>query len=85
LNYDYSDKVTFKSSKLRLVTDKDERLFVRKNVRTDGALAEKLRSVSCPYIVKLIEFGEDEDGAYVIEEYVEGVTAAERTFTRKQA
>lgn len=85
MNYEYSDKITFKSSKLRLVTDKEGRLFVRKNVRADADLTEKLKSISCPYIVKFMEFGEDEDGAYIIEEYVKGVTAAERTFTRKQA
>ncbi len=85
MNYEYSDKVTFKSSKLRLVTDKEGRLFVRKNVRIDADLAEKLSSISCPYIVNFMGFGEDEDGAYVIEEYVDGVTAAERAFTQKQA
>ena len=63
--------------------DKDGRLFVRKNAQIDAELAEKLKNISSPYIVKFVEFGED--GAYVIEEYIDGVTAAEQTLTRKQA
>ncbi|MBD5112470.1 MAG: serine/threonine protein kinase [Ruminococcaceae bacterium] len=85
MDYEYVESVNFKSTKIRLVSDKNGRLFVRKNVRVDRLLAEKLKGISSPYIVKFIEFGEDNDGAYVIEEYVEGVTAAERSFTKKQA
>lgn len=85
MDYEYVESVNFKSTKIRLVSDKNGRLFVRKNVRVDRLLAEKLTGISSPYIVKFIEFGEDNDGAYVIEEYVEGVTAAERSFTKKQA
>lgn len=85
LDYEYVDSVKFNSQKLRLVSDSGGRLFVRKSVRVDARLAEKLKGISCPYIVKLVEFGEDSDGAYVIEEYVRGETAAERSFTQKQA
>lgn len=85
MDYENVESVNFKSTKIRPVSDKNGRLFVRKNVRIDRLLAEKLKGISSPYIVKFIEFGEDNDGAYVIEEYVEGVTAAERSFTKKQA
>lgn len=85
MDCEYVESVNFKSTKIRLVSDKNGCLFVRKNVRVDSLLAEKLTGISSPYIVKFIEFGEDNDGAYVIEEYVEGVTAAERSFTKKQA
>lgn len=71
MDYEYVESVNFKSTKIRLVSDKNSRLFIRKNVRVDSSLAEKLTGISNPYIVKFIEFGEDNDGAYVIEEYVE--------------
>lgn len=85
LNYEYNDTIKFDDPKLRLVSDKDGRLFVRKNTHVDSMLAEKLTGISCPRIVKFIEFGEDDEGEYVIEEYIEGTSAAERTFTPKQA
>ncbi len=85
MKYKYVENEKFKKEKLRLVTDEDGRLFVRKNVHINGALAEKLFALSCPYIVKLIEMGEDDDGEYVIEEYIDGSAASERSFTKKQA
>ena len=66
LDFEYVDSDKFQSPKIRLVRDKDGHLFVRKNTQIDAELAEKLGNISSPYIVKFIEFGEDEDGAYVI-------------------
>lgn len=85
MDCEYVESGNFKSPKISLVFNKKGHLLVRKNVRIDSLLAEKLMDISSPYVVKFIEFGEDDDGAYVIEEYVDGVTAAERSFTKKQA
>ena len=85
MDFEYVDSDRFHSPKIRLLRDSSGKLFVRKNVRVDAELAEKLKGISNPYIVKFAEFGEDENGAFVIEEYVEGVTAAELRLTQKQA
>ena len=85
MKYEYVGSAKFSDPKIRIVSDKDGKLFIRKNTHIDSRLAERLAEISCPYVVKFSEYGEDDDGEYVIEEYIEGVTAAESTFTRKQA
>lgn len=83
LEYVNSDRLN--SPKIRLMRDKNGKLFVRKNVKLPGALSEKLLQISSPYIVKFAEFGEDENGYFSVEEFVGGVPATEKTFTKKQA
>lgn len=70
---------------IRLVRDDSGRLFVQRYRNIDRGLAEKLMGMRCPYIARVISVGEDEDGAYTIEEYVEGTPASEMDFTREQA
>lgn len=83
LEYVNSDRLN--SPKIRLMRDKNGKLFVRKNVKMPAELSEKLMKISSPYIVKFAEFGEDEDGFFSVEEFVGGVPATEKTFTKKQA
>lgn len=81
MDFEYVDSEDFHSPKIRLLRDSSGKLFVKKNVRIDAELAAKLKEISSPYIVEFAEFGED----YVIEEYVEGISAAECAFSKKQA
>ncbi|MCH5197137.1 MAG: serine/threonine protein kinase [Oscillospiraceae bacterium] len=81
MGFEYVDSEDFHSPKIRLLRDSSGKLFVKKNVRIDEELAAKLKEISSPYIVEFAEFGED----YVIEEYVEGISAAECAFSKKQA
>ncbi len=85
MELEYVNSEKFGSPKIRLMRDKNGNLFVRKNVKLPHELSEKLLKISSPYIVKFVEFGEDEDGFFSVEEFIEGVPAAEKTFTKKQA
>lgn len=85
MQLEYVKSGKFASPKIRLMRDKDGNLFVRKNVKLPSELAEKLLKISSPYIVKFVEFGEDDDGFFSIEEFIEGVSASEKALPKKRA
>lgn len=63
----------------------DGKLYVRRYREISQELFRRVRDVSCPYLERLMEQSEDENGAYFISEYVEGTPASERTFSEKEA
>lgn len=63
----------------------DGKLYVRRYREISRELFRRIRDVSCPYLERLVEQSEDENGAYFISEYVEGTPASERTFSEKEA
>lgn len=63
----------------------DGKLYVRRYREISHELFRRIRDVSCPYLERLVEQSEDENGAYFISEYVEGISASERTFSEKEA
>ena len=63
----------------------DGKLYVRRYREISQELFQRIRRVSCPYLERLVEQSEDENGAYFISEYVEGTPASERTFSEKEA
>lgn len=63
----------------------DGKLYVRRYREISQELFRRIRDVSCPYLERLVEQSEDENGAYFISEYVEGISASERTFSEKEA
>lgn len=63
----------------------DGKLYVRRYREISQELFRRIRDVSCPYLERLVEQSEDENGAYFISEYVEGTPASERTFSEKEA
>lgn len=63
----------------------DGRLYIRRYREISQELFRRIRDVSCPYLERLVEQSEDENGAYFISEYVEGTPASERTFSEKEA
>lgn len=63
----------------------DGRLYIRRYREISQELFQRIRDVSCPYLERLVEQSEDENGAYFISEYVEGTPASERTFSEKEA
>ena len=63
----------------------DGKLYVRRYREIPQELFRRIRGVSCPYLERLVEQSEDENGAYFVSEYVEGTPASERTFSEKEA
>lgn len=63
----------------------DGKQYVRRYREIPQGLFRRIRGVSCPYLERLVERSEDENGAYFISEYVEGTSASERTFSEKEA
>lgn len=63
----------------------DGKLYVRRYREIPRELFRRIRNVSCPYLERLVEQSEDENGAYFISEYVEGISASERAFSEKEA
>lgn len=63
----------------------DGKLYVRRYREISQELFRRIRNVSCPYLERLVEQSEDENGAYFISEYVEGTSASERTFSENEA
>lgn len=63
----------------------DGKLYVRRYREIPQELFRRIRNVSCPYLERLVEQSEDENGAYFISEYIEGISASERTFSEKEA
>ena len=63
----------------------DGKLYVRRYREISQELFRRIRDVSCPYLERLVEQSRDENGAYFISEYVEGISASERMFSEKEA
>ncbi len=63
----------------------DGKQYVRRYREIPQGLFRRIRGVSCPYLERLVEQSEDENGAYFISEYIEGISASERTFSEKEA
>ena len=63
----------------------DGKLYVRRYREIPQELFRRIQGISCPYLERLVEQSEDENGAYFISEYVEGISASERTFSEKEA
>ena len=63
----------------------DGKLYVRRYREIPRGLFRRIRNISCPYLERLVEQSEDENGAYFISEYIEGISASERTFSEKEA
>ena len=63
----------------------DGKQYVRRYREIPQELFRRIRNVSCPYLERLVEQSEDENGAYFISEYIEGTPASERTFSEKEA
>ncbi len=61
------------------------KLYVRRYREISQELFQRIRGVSCPHLERLVEQSEDENGAYFISEYIEGISASERTFSEKEA
>ncbi|MGN0651125.1 MAG: serine/threonine protein kinase [Oscillospiraceae bacterium] len=88
IRLEYHFKSTLKHSEkgdIQLVSDDSGRLFVRRYRELTAELFGRIKSVSCPYIERLIEQSADENGGYIISEYIEGMPASERTFTESEA
>lgn len=84
----YSFKSTLKHSEkgdIQLVSDDSGRLFVRRDRELSAELFGRIQSVSSPFIERLIEQSSDENGGYIISEYIEGTPASDRTFTESEA
>ncbi len=86
MSYEYIS--TLKASEkgdIRLVRDENGTLLIQRYREIDRQLLKKLTEIECPYIAKTLNFGEDENGFFTIEEYVEGTPANDTQFTEKQA
>ncbi len=70
---------------IRLVRDENGKLLVQRYRDIDRQLLKKLMEIECPYIAKTLDFGENEDGFFTIEEYIDGTPANDTQFTEKQA
>ncbi len=84
----YESISTLKASEkgdIRLVRDENDTVLVQRYWDIDRQLLKKLMEIECPYIAKTLDFGEDENGFFTIEEYIEGTPANETQFTEKQA
>lgn len=85
---EYRFKAVLKSSDkgdIQLVEGDDGRLYVRRYREISQELFRRLQSVSCPFVEQLTEQSADENGAYIISEYIEGTPVSDRTFTEKEA
>lgn len=85
---EYRFKAVLKSSDkgdIQLVEGDDGGLYVRRYRELSSELFRRLKSVSCPFLERLTEQSADENGAYIISEYIEGTPAYNRTFTEKEA
>ncbi|MGN0701401.1 MAG: serine/threonine protein kinase [Oscillospiraceae bacterium] len=84
----YHFRSVLKSSEkgdIQLVVGDDGRLYVRRYREIPSELFRRLQSVSCPYIERLTERSEDENGAYLISEYIEGTSVSECVFSEREA
>ena len=70
---------------IQLVVGDDGRRYVRRYRDIPGELFERLRSLDCPFTERLIGRYRDENGAYVISEYIDGTPACDRCFSESEA
>jgi len=70
---------------IRLVRDESGRLLVQRYRDMDRQLTERLCGLKSPYVAAILGSGEDEDGFYTIEEYIDGTAACDMQFTARQA
>lgn len=63
----------------------DGKLYVRRYREIPQELFRRIQGISCSYLERLVEQSRDENGAYFISEYVEGISASERAFSEKEA
>ncbi len=70
---------------IRLVRDENGTLLIQRYREIDRQLLKKLTEIECPYIAKTLNFGEDENGFFTIEEYIEGTPANDTQLIEKQA
>ncbi len=86
MRYEYIS--TLKASEkgdIRLVMDENGTLLIQRYREIDRQLLKKLTEIECPYIAKTLDFSEDENGFFTIEEYIDGTPANDTQFTEKQA
>lgn len=88
ITLEYHFRSVLKSSEkgdIQLVVGDDGKLYVRRYREISKELFTRVKSVSCPFVERLTEQSADENGAYIISEYIEGTPASDRTFTEKEA
>lgn len=88
ITLEYHFRSVLKSSEkgdIQLVVGDNGGLYVRRYREISPELFRRLQSVSCPFIERLTEQSADENGAYLISEYIEGTPTSDRTFTEKEA
>ena len=86
MRYEYIS--TLKASEkgdIRLVRNENGTLLIQRYREIESQLLKKLMEIECPFVTKTLDYGEDEDGFFTIEEYVEGTPANDTQFTEKQA
>lgn len=85
MKYEYVS--TLKASEkgdILLVRDENGALCIQRYRDIDRQLLKKLMEIECPYIAKTLDFGEDENGFFTIEEYIDGTPANDTQFTERQ-
>lgn len=70
---------------IQLVVGDDGRQYVRRYRDIPRELFERLHSLDCPFTERLIGRYRDENGAYVISEYIDGTPACDRSFSESEA
>lgn len=88
ITLEYHFRSVLKSSEkgdIQLVVGDDGKLYVRRYREISKELFTRVKSVSCPFVEQLTERSADENGAYIISEYIEGTPVSDRTFTEKEA
>ena len=85
---EYHFRSVLKSSEkgdIQLVVGEDGRLYVRRYRDISQELFRRLQGVSNPFLERITERSSDENGAYLISEYIEGMPVCDCTFTEKEA
>lgn len=79
---------TMKSSEkgdVQLVAGDKGSLYIRRYRSMPDELFQRLRSVRSPYVERLTDIGADGHGRFFVSEFIEGTTAASRSFSQKEA
>ena len=79
---------TLKSSDkgdIQLVAGDKGKLYIRRYRSISPELFQRIKGISSPLVERLVERSEDAHGSYFVSEYIEGVPACDRQFTRKEA
>ncbi len=86
MKYNYIS--TLKSSDrgdIQLVENSSGKRFVRRYREISEELFRRISGIDCPYIEELTERSADEDGSFFVSEYINGIPACDREFTRQEA